>query len=174
MTAPVVEPVPVGMAGQDRTRLLRLVGAGVVLLLAVVLGPKLLLHPAAEPDLSAPIVTPLPTTTIAVPPARETSERVSTRNPFTPLVAEAAPAVPTDATVPAPTTKRVTLLKVVTGMGGQPAAQVQVDDTVADVGNGQAFGGTFHAVSLDAGTHCGVFLSGGQRFSLCEGQEIVL
>jgi hypothetical protein len=172
MTSPVVEPVPV-RTGQDRARLVRLVGAGAVLLVVALLGPKLLFRQAAAPDLSAPIVTPLPVTTTVVP-APATSVPVSTRNPFVPLVAEAAPAVPTDTTVPAPTTKRVTLLKVVTGLGGQPAAQVQVDDTVADVGNGQAFAGSFRVVSLDAGARCGVFLSGDQRFSLCEGQEIEL
>ena len=174
MTAPVVEPVLVSEAGRARTRVLRLAGAGLLLIVAVLVGPKLLLHKAAEPDLSAPIVTPLPTTTSTVVAAPETSERLSTRNPFTPLVAEAAPAVTTDTTVPAPATKQVSLLKVTVGMDGQPIAQVQVDDTVADVAAGQAFAGTFHAVSLDAGSHCGVFLGGAERFSLCEGQEYVL
>jgi len=94
------------------------------------------------------------------------------RDPFRPLITESSPAGTGDGATGTyePSGTRVRLVGI-TDVGGVLRATVEVDSVSYDVGVGDAFGGSFMVVSLDADS--GVFLYGDNAFELSVGQEIL-
>lgn len=68
---------------------------------------------------------------------------------------------------------RVGLLEVFTDPGGQVVASVRVNDLTHQVAEGDVFSTSYRVVDLDISTRCGQFLFGDDRFSLCEGDEVL-
>lgn len=137
--------------------------------------------PARRP---APSVTSTPSPSPAQPPA-ETFEQFGSKDPFRPLVTAGAPpttggpapapspapAGPGAAGAPAPTGgQRVALLDIFEE-GGTQKAQVRVGSTVYTVEVGQVFATNFKLVSISG--NCATLLHGDDKFTLCEGEEVI-
>lgn len=67
--------------------------------------------------------------------------------------------------------QRVELLEVFSDDTQRLVATVRVNDTVYEVGEGDAFASNYQVVSLSQADGCGQFLFGDDRFRLCEGEE---
>lgn len=163
----------------------------VVLLIVVAVVLFLVLSPDEEPIAQPPPAStqrtspsPSPSPSPAPP---ETFEVFEARDPFRPLVVAAAGGTPASSTIssgpgtgtttggtpaPAPTGsgQRVTLVDVFDD-AGTTKAQVKVGSTVYTVVPGEVFADNFKLVSI-SGT-CGTFLHGDDKFTLCEGEEII-
>lgn len=135
--------------------------------------------PSASPQ-------PSPSPSPAAAPA-ETFEVFESKDPFRPLVVEAAAGAPGGTTsgststgststgggaggASAPTGgQSVTLVDVFTQDGAQKA-QVKVGSTVFTVALGEVFADNFKLLSI-SGT-CATMLHGDDKFTLCEGEEV--
>jgi hypothetical protein len=148
-------------------------------------------EPQAPPEgLPSPAATepePEPSPSPTAPP-EETFEVFESKDPFRPLVVAAANGAATDgaatdgttngtqdgatdgaAGAPAPTGgNRVTLLDVLTD---RQQAQVRVGSTVYTVAEGEVFADNFKLVTISG--ECATFLHGDDRFTLCEGEEVI-
>jgi hypothetical protein len=145
--------------------------------------------PAARPAGAAP--TPAPEEAPAEPPA-ETFEVFESKDPFRPLVTEAAPTTGSGngtagtggstsggttngstgaGGAPAPSGgQRVSLLDILEDQG-ETKAQVKVGSTVYTVAPGEVFADNFKAVSISG--NCATMLHGDDKFTLCEGEEVI-
>ena len=65
----------------------------------------------------------------------------------------------------------VRLVDIFTGARGNERAQIQVDDNVYRVAEGDVFADSFELVSID--NVCATMLFGDDQFSLCEGEELL-
>lgn len=147
-------------------------------------------EPQAPEGLPSPTVTepePEPTPSPTAPP-EETFEVFESKDPFRPLVVAAADGGATNggatggttngtqegatdgaAGAPAPTGgNRVTLLDV---FPQRREAQVRVGSTVYTVAEGEVFADNFKLVRISG--ECATFLHGDDRFTLCEGEEVI-
>lgn len=68
--------------------------------------------------------------------------------------------------------QRVELLEVFSDDAQRLVATVRVNDTVYEVGEGDAFASNYQVVSLSQADGCGQFLFGDDRFRLCEGEQL--
>lgn len=130
----------------------------------------------------SPSTTASPTPTPA-PPA-ETFEQFGAKDPFRPLVTEGAPPAPGPGGTPAPAApgpgaagapapaggQRVQLIDVFDD-AGTTKAQVRVGSTVYTVAPGQVFANNFKLVSVSG--NCATLLHGDDKFTLCEGEEVI-
>lgn len=149
----------------------------VVLWLFVV---KPLLFPGEERAPTPPAASPRPKASPSPspsppPPPPETFEVFESKDPFRPLIVEGAAAAaspaPGAAGGPAPTGgQRVALLDIFTD-AGVTKAQVRVGSTVFTVTVGEVFAENFKLVSVSG--NCGTFLHGDDKFTLCEGEEVI-
>lgn len=126
---------------------------------------------------SASTPTPPPT------PPVETFEQFGSKDPFRPLVVEGAPPS-TGGTTPAPAPagagaggapaptggQRVQLLDVFDD-AGTTKAQIRVGSTVHTVAPGAVFADNFKLVSISG--NCATLLHGDDKFTLCEGEEVI-
>jgi len=188
----VNQPIQVSPASErGRLKVLLLVAAAV--LLVGLVGPRLLFRSGSE-SAAGDSFFPEPSSTSAAAPTSPTTTAPAVvalsdpalvaapgRNPFNPTVAiaGASPAVapPVATTVPRPPaiavrpTARLRLLEVSLDATGHPLARVRVNDVAQTVAVGQVFAGRYTVESLDITGRCGRFVTGGVRFSLCEGDE---
>lgn len=136
-------------------------------------GPTALPTSAPRPD-RAPTARPSPRMTVTLAPtaAPETFEVFEGKDPFRPLVTEAAPspgATPGPAGGPAGA-QRVTLIDI-TGSGSERTATVQVNGVEYQVREGDTFAASYRVKSLTS--ECGTFVFGDETFTLCVGQEVL-
>lgn len=171
---------------------------GLLILILLVVAWFVFLRPAGTEEKAAapvPAETPQPEPTEeAKKPAKgpvETFEVFAPRDPFKPVISEAAAGgtAPAPGATPAPgeTTTgtaigggggrnesvgghRVRLVDVFRE-GGREQARVQVDGTVYTVGEGERFAGNFELLSIEG--RCASLLFGDDQFTLCEGEEIL-
>jgi hypothetical protein len=152
------------------------------------------------PAANAPVPSASPTAAAAASaaaaaePPPETFEVFESKDPFRPLIVEqtaaaggtANPATGTGGTsstggaatgstgaggAPAPSGgQRVTLLDVL-DEGGTTKAQVKVGSTVYKVASGEVFADNFKVVSISG--NCVTLLHGDDKFTLCEGEEVI-
>lgn len=128
-------------------------------------------------DSFAPVdAVPVAPAAVTVPPSVPTTTPVDPallRDPFCPLVAEAAaPDAPpvTCRRRPPEAGRRLVGLEDVFIEGGVPLARAHVGSvTFPNLHEGDTFGDSFEVVSLS--DRCGEFAFGEERFALCEGEE---
>lgn len=153
-----------------------------------------------EPQEAAPPPAPSVSPSPAVPaaeetPPEETFEVFESKDPFRPLVTAGAPggaagaagttaggtaAGTTAGTAPsgpgaaggaAPSGGQRVQLVDVFEESGQQRAQVKVGSTVHTVGVGESFADSFKLVSVSG--NCATMLHGDDKFTLCEGEEVI-
>jgi hypothetical protein len=172
-----------------------LVGGGVLVLAILVffvIMPLFSGDDEGNPEVPAAVApaasAPSPAAAPADQPPAETFEVFESKDPFRPLVTEqategAAPGTApgsngtgtTNGTgaggAPAPSGgQRVSLLDVL-DEGGTAKAQVKVGSTVYTVASGEVFADNFKVVSISGS--CVTLLHGDDKFTLCEGEEVI-
>ena len=146
--------------------------------------------PTATGGGSTPAASPSPAASPTTVP--ETFEVFESKDPFRPLVVAAAPpatgdgAAPGPAPAPSPSPGAgaggapapsggtvIELLDIIDAAeaGGTAKAQVRIGSTVYTVAPGETFASTFKVLSI-SGT-CATMLNGDDKFTVCEGEQIV-
>ena len=176
-----------------------LVGGGVLVLAILVFFVIMPLFSGGDegnPEIPAAVApaasAPSPAAAPAEQPPAETFEVFESKDPFRPLVTEQATesVAPSGAAgsngtaggtgttngtgaggAPAPSGgQRVSLLDVL-DEGGTAKAQVKVGSTVYTVASGEVFADNFKVVSISG--NCVTLLHGDDKFTLCEGEEVI-
>lgn len=173
------------------------IGLGVVLLLVFFVIVPLFGGNDETQTLPPPVANGPAVTTTATPapppsPASpvETFEQFGSKDPFRPLVRAGAP--PTGGTTgttagtgtttagagavgaaggPAPTGGQLVQVLDVFQDGGANKAQIKVGSTVYTVAPGAVFATNFKLVSISG--NCATMLHGDDKFTLCEGEEVI-
>ena len=172
---------------RPRSRLKPLLAVALVVLVAGVVGPRVLFpaggasggDTASFPEPGSPAVapsSPVPVAVVQAPPALPAG---TGRNPFASPVAAvavvapvvAAPVPTTVPAAPARSTARLRVLEISLDGSRRPLARVRVDDVAQTVTVGQTFARRYTLDSLDIPGRCGRFVAAGVRFTLCEGDE---
>jgi hypothetical protein len=142
--------------------------------------------PTATGGGSTPAASPSPEASPTSVP--ETFEVFESKDPFRPLVVAAAEPPPTgEGAPPAPSPSPgagaggapapsggtvIELLDIVDAPeGGTAKAQVRIGNTVYTVAPGETFASTFKVLSI-SGT-CATMLNGDDKFTVCEGEQII-
>ncbi len=138
--------------------------------------------PTDDPTLP-PITQPEPSPTVVGPPKLPPLAIFGGRDPFFPLVSEAAAPGTGGSPTPAPSGPPVSPAPSPSGGGtnvgdhdvtvldvfirdGEEFVQVEVDGRVYTVQEGDTFAGNFRVVSIDG--RCATFLFGDEQFTVCE------
>ncbi len=173
------------MSQRDRA----IVGGLIGVLLAVAVFFAFFSGGGEEPEpFSGPTLRPTtsPRATASPSPVPQTFDSFEGKDPFEPLVppaggpagtpspgATATPApggTPTPGPTGGPSGQRFTLLEITT-QNGVRYATVEVNDRSYTVKEGDTFAGNYRVIDLT--DTCGTFVFGDERFTLCEGQEVL-